>query len=264
MNNEKIHHASDQYLPTLNGMGYMSPSLDIIQATFVEDCNSDGLFLDIGCGFGVATLPVVEKQCHITACDLEKKHLDFLKEHVPLEKRSFLTLVKGHFPDQVQFPPNTFKAINFSMVLHFLSFEAIEKAFKALFLSLIPGGKLYLTTSSPYQGPLTRFAPLYDKRRKVMEWPGYIPNIAEYVPERAHSLPKENIVFCIYELERLATKFGFQVIESTFFTRDEIPQDLKLDGREYSGIICEKPRDVSSLFLEKKRERNPTQAATIR
>lgn len=264
MNFEETYYAPYQYIPTLNRMGYMSPSLDIIQSAFVEDCDSEGLFLDIGCGFGVATLPVIEKECNIVACDLEKKHLEVLNRYVPQQKRSYLTLVQGHFPNDVRFPPHTFKAINLSMVLHFLPFKTIEKAFKAIFASLLPGGRLYLTTSSPYQRSLTRFAPLYDKRREVKEWPGYIADIAKYVPQRAHLLPKENIVFCIYELERLATKFGFRVIDSTFFTREEIPQDLRLDGREYSGIICEKPRDASSLVFEKKRDTHPMHAATIR
>ena len=233
-----------QYIPTLNRMGYMSPTLDEIQLAFVEHCknNQSGLFLDIGCGFGVATLPVIDRGRRIIAFDLEKRHLDILKERVPKEKRSFLTLLKGHFPNDLSFSENYFDGINISMVLHFLPPKTIEKAFKEIFRCLKAGGLLFITTSSPYQGVLSSFIPTYEKQKLVEEWPGYIHDISYYVPDRAHLLPKENIVFCIHELSRVASKFGFCTRESTFFSRKGIPQDLRLDGREYSGLICEKPR----------------------
>jgi SAM-dependent methyltransferase len=246
-------------------MGYMSPSLDEIQMAFVDYCesNSSDLFLDIGCGFGVATLPVVEKGCRIVACDLDKRHLDILIGNVPKAKRGFVKLIPGHFPDALTFPENYFNAINLSMVLHFLSPQAIEKAFKNIFLSLKEGGRLFITTSSPYQRVLSPFISTYESKILIDEWPGYISDIAEYVPHRAHLLPKRNIVFCIHELRRLALKFGFHVIDSTFFSRKGIPDDLKLDGREYSGLICEKPIESSIPFLEKNRESPPIHAANI-
>ncbi len=255
-----------QYTPTLNCMGYMTPSLDKIQEAFVEYCaiNRSGLFVDLGCGFGVAALPVIAKGCQIIACDLEAKHLEILKEEVPEQNRALLTVMTGHFPDELRFPENTFDGINLSMVLHFFPPHKIEGVFHELFFSLKPGGRLFLTTSSPYQGALAPFIPVYEKKRLTEEWPGYIPNIAEYVPQRAHLLPKENIVFCIHELRRLATKFNFHVIDAAFFSREGIPPDLSLDGREYSGIICEKPADPTSAFLEKNKAIIPTLAAKIR
>lgn len=254
------------YIPTLNRMGYMSPALDEIQAAFVTYCerHKGGYFLDIGCGFGVATLPVIQKGCHMVACDLEEKHLDILKKEVSKETLPFLTLMKGHFPNDIVFPENSFDAINVSMVLHFLPPLIIEKTLKEIFFCLKKGGRLFITTSSPYQRVLLPFVYLYEKKRLVEEWPGYIHDIAEYVPHRTHMLPKKNIVFCVEELKRLAAKFGFHVRTATFFSRDGIPPDLRLDGREYSGLICEKPRDSSSIFLEKTKEIRPTQAVNIR
>jgi SAM-dependent methyltransferase len=247
-------------------MGYMSPALDEIQEAFVKYCtmNRSGQFLDIGCGFGVATLPVIEEGCQIIGCDLEPKHLDFLKERVSVEKHSLLTLMPGHFPNNLTFPENVFDGINLSMVLHFYRPPEIGKVFKEIFFSLKPGGRLFLTTSSPYQRVLSPFVPIYETQRLVEEWPGYISNIADYVPHRAHLLPKENIVFCIHELGRLASKFNFHIIEATFFSREGIPEDLSLDGREYSGIICEKPMDKASAFLEKNKAVIPTNAAKMR
>ena len=253
------------YIPTLNQMGYMSPALDEIQMAFVEYCgkNPQGNFLDIGCGFGVATLPVVNRGGRIIACDLEQQHLDILKKSIPREKRPLITFVKDHFPNEISFPENHFDAINISMVIHFLSAPLIEKALRSLFICLKKGGRLFITTSSPYQKVLSSFLPIYKMKRLTEEWPGYIQDIGDYVPHRAHLLPKENIVFCKDELSRLVSKFNFQVRAALFFSREEIPQDLALDGREYSGVICEKPERDFSL-LEKYRDDIPTNEAKIR
>jgi SAM-dependent methyltransferase len=190
--------------------------------------------------------------------------LNVLKSQIPKDKRSLLTLKKGHYADDLFFPNNYFEGVNFSMVLHFLSPLRIEKALKNIFLSLKPGGKLFLTTSSPYQRALSAFTPLYEKKKDIEEWPGYIEDIAVYVPHRAHLLPKENVVFCPTELTRLISKFGFRVLQATFFSRENMPLDLTLDGREYSGVICEKPKSSSSCFLEKYKEPSPTVAANER
>jgi SAM-dependent methyltransferase len=233
------------YMPTLNRMGYMSPSLDNIQASFVKYCKQtpEGLFLDVGCGFGVATVPMAKEGRRIIACDLDSRHLEVLKNQLPLEKRSFVTFMPGHFPNEVEFPENYFDAINLSMVIHFLPFQTIEKALKKIFYNLKEGGKLFITTSSPYQRTLFSFIPDYEKKRGIEEWPGFIPDISAYVPHRAHLLPKENTVFCMHELSRLVSRFNFRGLEATSFSREGIPSDLYLDGREYSGVICEKPRN---------------------
>src|ERR1700722_10082257 len=166
---------SYQYIPTLNRMGYMSPILDIIQMAFVKHCQNNrfGNFLDIGCGFGVATLPVINEGCRIIACDLEERHLEILKERIPKDKLPLLTPIKGHFPNEVIFPEHYFDGINLSMVLHFLPPQTIEKAFKEIFTCLKEGGRLFITTSSPYQRALSSFAFIYEKKRFFEEWPGY-------------------------------------------------------------------------------------------
>jgi len=253
------------YVPTLNQMGYMSPALDEIQMAFVEHCenNPHGNFLDIGCGFGVATLPVVNRGCRIVACDLEQQHLDVLKKSISRKRLPLVTFIKGHFPNEVTFPENHFDGINLSMVIHFLSAPLIEKALRNIFIYLKEGGRLFITTSSPYQKVLSPFLPIYEKKRLAEEWPGYIRDIGDYVPHRAHLLPRENIVFCKDELSRLVSKFNFRVKDSLFFSREAIPQDLALDGREYSGVICEKPKKSVAL-LEKCRETIPTNEAKIR
>lgn len=251
------------YVPTLNQMGYMSPSLDNIQMSFIKHCenNRSGLFLDIGCGYGIATIPVIQRGCRIIACDLEEGHLNILKAKIPEDKRHLLTLIKGHFANEIVFPKDCFEGINLSMVLHFLSMSTIERVLENIFFSLKKGGRFFITTSSPYQGVLSTFTPIYEEKRGREEWPGYIEDITHYVPHRAHLLPKKNIVFCPSELARLVSRFGFHVYKETFFSREGIPPDLKSDGREYSGVICEKSKSSSFGFLEKYKDPIPTLAA---
>src|SRR3990167_6546592 len=91
-------------------------------------------------GYKLETLPAPEKWCEIIACDVEPEHLEVLKECVPIEKLSLLTLKAAHFPDNLTFPENYFDGINFSMVLHFYRPHQIEKVFQEIFFSLKPGG----------------------------------------------------------------------------------------------------------------------------
>ncbi|MBX9786384.1 MAG: class I SAM-dependent methyltransferase, partial [Alphaproteobacteria bacterium] len=137
------------YLPTFNNMGYMSPSLDQIQLAFVNQSkrNPNGRFLDIGCGFGVATLPLINEGCHVIACDLDERHLKVLKGGIPTEKKSLITLKQGHFPNEICLPENSVDYVNLSMVLHFLPPPIIRKMFTTIFKVLKGGGKLFLTTS---------------------------------------------------------------------------------------------------------------------
>lgn len=133
------------YVPTFNNMGYMSPTLDPIQSLFVETClkDPDGRFLDIGCGFGVATLPLVNAGCYGIACDLDQRHLEVLKSRIPKEKQSHVTFMSGYFPKEICLQDESIDNVNFSMVLHFLPppydtesfyshFSKLEKRRKAL------------------------------------------------------------------------------------------------------------------------------------
>ena len=64
-------------------MGVYASSLEyVIQKAFVENCikNKQGQFANIGCGFGVATIPALNEGCRVIACDLEKRSLEVLKK----------------------------------------------------------------------------------------------------------------------------------------------------------------------------------------
>ncbi len=229
------------FVHTLNNMGYMAEDLDVVQAAFVDFCRNhpDGMHLDIGATFGVATLPVLRAGCRVVSCDLDERHLDVIRQEAPADLLPHLTLKKGHFPKTLRFEPNTFDAILLGMVLHFVPPAEMGEMLWHLREILTEKGRVFVTVSSPYHHPLQSFLPLYEKRRKAGEpWPGHIPDISVYVPHRKGELPAENTVFCPDALKDLFQRHGFSVLQSFSFTRENLPPDLLGDEREYTGLIA--------------------------
>ena len=231
------------FIPTLNKMGYMALSLDKYTKGFVDFCISkkEGLYLDIGCAFGVATFPVLYAERNIVACDMDKRHLEVMQSVADEKFLNHLTLVEGHLPDNLSFPENSFDAINISMVLHFLPGSKIVKSLRHIFKWLKPEGHVYVTVSTPYQGTLKKFISIYEKRiKESVTWPGVIRDIHQYIPQRSDELPKFNHVLTPEVLKNAFEKYGFNIVEYGFFSRENIPQDIAYDGREYAGLIARK------------------------
>ncbi len=232
-----------EYILTLNNMGYMTRTCDHVQKAFINCAYAHPTehFLDIGCAFGNTTTLIVSKGIHVSVCDLDGEHLETLVREVDPSHRPFITCYQGHFPRSFSPAPERFRGILMSMVLHFLEPEYVDKAFESIFSSLKSGGTLFLTVSTPYQGLLKGFIPLYEERKKRgYNFPGLIEDIGQYSKLRQKDLPKRNIVYCPDEVEEFCHKVGLQVEESGFFTRYRIPEDLKLDGREYCYVVASK------------------------
>ena len=240
---EAIFSHDGCFIPTLNKMGYMALSLDKYTKGFVDFCISkeEGLYLDIGCAFGVATFPVLYAERNIVACDMDKRHLEVMQSVADEKFLNHLTLVEGHLPDNLSFPANSFDAINISMVLHFLPGRKIMRSLRNILKWLKSEGRVYVTVSTPYQGTLRNFIPVYEKRiKESVTWPGVIRDIHQYIPQRSGELPKFNHVLTPEILKNSFEKCDFTIIEHGFFSRENIPQDIAYDGREYAGLIAKK------------------------
>lgn len=166
-------------IPTLNNRGFMSETLDSYSRKFVNFAGSiDAEALDIGCAYGVATLPALENGARIVACDMDAGHIEVLERRVPPQLRSQLRTSVGTLPD-VNFPEQAFGAILCSRVLHFLLGDEIKLAMQAMASWLQPGGKLFLVADTPYTGFWQSVAPEYERRKAAgAEWPGFIPDSA--------------------------------------------------------------------------------------
>lgn len=230
------------FIPTLNKMGYTVKELDYFTQKFLNNSfsNSKGHYLDIGAAFGYFSLPLAEKGINITACDCEKKHIEVIKNKAKTQNIS-IKLIQGHLPGSLDFPENSFDSILMAMVIHFLKPEEIEEAIKKLLSWLKPQGKLFVTTSTPYQKNLKNFLPVFEKRLKENHlYPGLIDNLAIYSPKRAEDLPKHNIVYTAETLSKLFKDVPCEIEEAQYFTRECIPEDIHFDGREYVGLIIKK------------------------
>ena len=125
------------------------------------------------------------------------------------------------------------------MVLHFFDGALIEKSVSQLFLSLKPGGKLFIVADTPYIKPFQGFIPIYEKLKKDgAQWPGLISDLASYVPSRAPNLPGMFHALDPEVLSRVLVGAGFRIEKFGIFAQTRYPEDIQLDGREGVGCVA--------------------------
>lgn len=231
--------------PTLNDTGFMFEVLDEYADDFIHFAGrSPDPVLEIGCAFGVATLPALAAGATVTACDLEQRHLDILRENTPPGDRERLTCVQGALPG-VEFPAAAFGAILCSRVLHFLDGAAVDASVRKMFRWLKPGGRLYLVADTPY-GVWRRFIPVFEARLKRGDrWPGIMCGIENYLPQRptdrAVGGPPFMNMMIPDLLARSCREAGFSVERAGFIDRSDFAGLGRMDGRENAGVLARKP-----------------------
>lgn len=168
------------FVPTLNAKGWMTLRPDSVSEAFIEyaaQCGQE--CLDIGCAYGVATLPALARGARMRACDMEPQHLDILWQQTPGPDRARLRIQPATLPE-VDFPPESFGAILCARALHFLSGRDISLSISKMADWLSPGGRMYLVSDSPYGGPWAIRAPDYERRKAAGDpWPGLVSSFAE-------------------------------------------------------------------------------------
>ncbi len=231
--------------PTLNGTGFMFRILDEFADDFIAFAGeTDGEVLDIGCAFGVATIAALEAGGHVTACDLDPRHLGILTENTPEALRSRLTCITGQLPD-IDLRDASYDAILCSRVLHFLDGSAIDASARNMFKWLRPGGRLYLVADTPY-GIWRKLIPVFEARReRGNRWPGLMIGLENYLPfapkDRAIDGPPFMNLLDPELLIRICTDAGFAVERASFIDRSDFRGLGRMDGRENAGIRAVKP-----------------------
>ncbi len=231
--------------PTLNGTGFMFEILDDYAKEFIAySSRCDGPVLEIGCAFGVATLPALAAGAQIVACDMGQAHLDILQENVPDEQRENLQCVQGALP-MIDFPTGQFSAVLCSRVLHFLDGAAVDASLRKMHTWLKPGGRLYLVADTPY-GIWRKYIPVFDaKRARGDRWPGLMIGLENYLPQvpadRSIDGPPFMNLLDPELLERSCRDAGFEVERVSFIDRGDFQGLGRMDGRENAGILASKP-----------------------
>ncbi len=232
-------------VPTLNGTGFMFEVRDGYAEEWISFAGrTPDPVLEIGCAYGVATIPALEAGARVVACDMEAGHLQILADRVTASLRENLTCVVGKLPE-VDFAPERFGAILCSRVLHFLTGEQIDAAIAKMATWLKPGGRLYLVADTPY-GIWRNFIPTFeDNKRKGVRWPGMMVGLHHYLPTpglRKHiDKPAFMNLLDAELLARICADAGLQVKRATFIDRCDFKGLGALDGRENAGALALKP-----------------------
>lgn len=200
--------------------------------------------IDIGSAFGVATIPALEMGAEVIAVDLEENHLQKLLESVPDHLKGKIRTLKARFPD-IDFPSNSIGGVYMSQILPFLNGEEIEEGFRKIYDWLVPEGKLFVVSFTPYIDHVSSYIPVYeDKKRRNLEWAGYIedlskysldPNISSFLPNKINHIDED-------DLRRVCEKLQFKIQRLEIFGDPEniLPKGIKYDGRERVGLIASK------------------------
>lgn len=226
-------------VPTLNNTGWMTEELDEVSGAFVtcaasrpQEC------LDLGCAYGVATLPALAGGARMLACDMEARHLAILEQRVPADQRARLRCQVGVMPE-VSFPPASFGAVLCARTLHFLNGAGIVLTVRKMHDWLVPGGRLFLVADSPYVGPWYQQAPAYERRKAAGDpWPGMVTDYRALLPPTADPDKHPTFINPLDPdiLERVAAAAGFQVLDARWLpgARPGSPE------RSHAGIIAVK------------------------
>lgn len=229
---------------TLNSKGVTSICIDSCAQQFIQySAIQPGPVLEIGAAYGTVSLAALRAGATVIANDIEAEHLTILYNHTPEEIRSRLTLLPGPFPEVLQLPAESLRGFFASRTLGHLDFRSLRQGFEKLFFTLYPGSKLFIVSGTPYTKVFKNLIPIYEQRLLNNEqWPGFFPNLKRLVEKRYVDFIPDTLNFLDEKvLSRELNRAGFLVEENHLFARTDLPNDLRLDGREGLFTIARKP-----------------------
>jgi SAM-dependent methyltransferase len=226
---------------TQNRHGSAFPLSKYTRAFISHARKHGGVVLDIGAGYGTASLPALSAHTRVIANDISHAQLESIRQAAPLRFERRLTLLEGEFPD-FDLEANSLDAILASHVLHFLEPDAFRTGTKKLHDWLKPGGKLFVLCFTPYHRFMAKMIPDYERALASSEaWPGLTRDSDRYalVPGL---LPKTVNLMDPTILAREFILAGLRIerVEFTPCPPDLNPEYFPLDGREWTGLIAYK------------------------
>ncbi len=227
---------------TRNRMGWASTVLNPAAKRFAAACGDGSRVLDIGAAYGTASLAALGRGAVVLANDLDERHLQDLWLRTPEDRRARLRLLPGRFPGGLGENPGPLDAVLASNVFHFLNGRQIRLGLGDIHGWLRPGGRLFVQAATPYQAPFAAFLPEYERRvAEAAEWPGWIAKLSEYCRHRQiGQMPRAIHLLDLPVLERECAAAGFAVEWALLHTRPDLPESLRLDGRESLGLVAVK------------------------
>ena len=225
-------------IPCLNGRGFMEQDLNNISKSFVEESSElEGLSLDVGCAYGIASIAALKKGSKVLASDMDQAHLDILLKETPEELKDNLTTKLGTLPN-IDFKNESFITIHCSRCLHFLTPNELIETLRNMYNWIQPGGRIYLITDTCYSGPWKNYLPEFEKKLEAGDpFPGFIENVLDCLP--IPRLPKGMTphMNCLDPdtLSRECISAGFEIITSKYFGPSRASSNY---GKDHAGIIA--------------------------
>ena len=225
-------------IPCLNGRGFMEQDLNNISKSFVEESSElEGLSLDVGCAYGIASIAALKKGSKVLASDMDQAHLDILLKETPEELKNNLTTKLGTLPN-IDFKNESFMTIHCSRCLHFLTPNELIETLRNMYNWIQPGGRIYLITDTCYSGPWKNYLPEFEKKLEAGDpFPGFIENVLDCLP--ISRLPKGMTphMNCLDPdtLSRECKSAGFEIITSKYFGPSRASSNY---GKDHAGIIA--------------------------
>ncbi len=241
---------NNEHDATKNSRGFMHPLSQISKEFIKFSSQISKPVIDIGCAYGIAVIPALQRGASVIACDIEQEHLNILiGDAKKLNVASKLTTQTGKFPQDFNFEENSISAVLTSHLLAFLNGQEIELGLQKIYKWLTPGGKLFILAYTPYLAELIElFIPEYERRIKDhVRWPGYVEDFGTFSTDKAdktgeNNLPKKLHILDLPILKRELIKIGFRLEFAEYLNGKEqgaVPGSW-YDGREYLGIIAVK------------------------
>ncbi|CAA0119968.1 Uncharacterised protein [BD1-7 clade bacterium] len=234
---------NDWVKPTVDNRGLMFKKMIRNSQAFVDSTGKfDKPVLDLGCAYGVATIPTLEKGQAVIACDLEQRHLDQLIDAVPKTYHPLLMTVCASFPDGIELPDESISAALSSYVFHFLKGPELQIGLQKIYRWLQPGGKLYINVGTPFIKNFDTLDAFHQRKEKGERWPGEL--YEEDIPEHFQAKFSEESrcqfmhLFTVETMTRELEGAGFEV-ESSFYDElvmcDEYREFFSGGGK---GVLC--------------------------
>ena len=248
INHNQPHDFDDRgFETTQNARGFMHTLNDISHAFIAFSADAPGLIVDIGAAYGVATLPIIQQGRDVVACDMDNTHLTTIQQRVPPSLRHHLHTQHGQFPHDIRFAPGQVGAVLLSHILPFLNPDEMDEAISKVATWLAPKGKVFIACYSPYMACFKRFIPLYEQRlQDGIRWPCWVENnVTDYLEAPSdvlNNLPHTMNYLDHAPLTQALQQHGFAIERADYLDpkKNNIPEGLLMDGREWSGVIAMK------------------------
>jgi SAM-dependent methyltransferase len=228
------HPSENGKIKTLNNMGYSDTGLEKEYEHFINLLPRDnGPILDIGAGFGIASLLALQRGLEVVANDIDKRHLFVLRQLTPKTLLHKLHLNPSKFPTNLEFEKNSFSSVLMIAVIHFLRPQEIIEGLKKMSYWIKPGGCVHIVSMTPYHHLLKKFRPVYENRIKEnKKWPGIIEDPKSFFPEISEHMPHYFNLMDEIILEDLLREANFNVVHTSFFPRNYSSKDfIKITGQ---------------------------------